>query len=69
MAIWINENQEGFVHKGVSDIYYFHLNEIYRDANCGNSKYVTMTYSKFKELYPVQTTFWWARKRPKLCTK
>ena len=65
MSTWINENQEGFVHKGVSGTYYFHLNEIYRDAYCGNVKYVTMTYSKFKELYPVQTFDWWARKKKK----
>jgi hypothetical protein len=64
MSIWIDENQEGFVSKGY-DTYYFHLNEIYRDAYCGNVKYRTMTYKQFKKLYPVSTYNWAARKKKK----
>lgn len=62
MKIWIDENQVGFVSKGVNS-YYFHLNEIYRDTYCGNVKYRTMTYLQFKNLYPITTRYWFARKK------
>lgn len=65
MRIWIDENQEGFVAKGLSKSYYFVLNEIYRDSYCGNVKYITMTYSKFKKLYPIKTELWWKREKIK----
>lgn len=65
MKVWIDENQEGFVSKSILGRYYFHLNDVYRDTYCGNVKYVTMTYSQFKKLYPVKTSSWYVREKNK----